>query len=263
GTNGLGLLPFTDSIEDYPSVLIAVVFASIPFSTPKFNWSKMLNKVGRLWSYSQVIMILMWGLVLFFSLIILVLLFDVHKGFGLILAAGFVGGHGTAAALGSAFESQGWEEATSLAMMSATIGAIVAIAVGLMLIRSNANKGNTNYISRFEDLPEDLKTGLFKKENRESLGETTVSSILIDPIVFHLLLVLIATAAAYVTSVFGESLYEDLSIPVFSLSFLYALLFRYLMSLMKADKYIDHKVMNNIGGSENDILIDFVFYTIT
>src|SRR5699024_10070874 len=25
GTNGLGLLPFTDSIEDYPSVLIAVV----------------------------------------------------------------------------------------------------------------------------------------------------------------------------------------------------------------------------------------------
>src|SRR5699024_10434609 len=79
--------------------LIAVVFASIPFSTPKFNWSKMLNKVGRLWSYSQVIMILMWGLGLFFSLIILVPLFDVHKGFGLLLAAGFVGGHGTAAAL--------------------------------------------------------------------------------------------------------------------------------------------------------------------
>ncbi|HLS24156.1 MAG TPA: sodium:glutamate symporter [Pseudogracilibacillus sp.] len=257
GHNGFGILPFTHYVGDYPSILIAVVFASIPFATPNFDWANMLNKVGRLWSYSQVIMVLMWGLGLLFALVLLVPLFDVHKGFGLILAAGFVGGHGTAAALGSAFESQGWEEATSLAMMSATIGAIVAIAVGLMLIRSNANKGNTNYISRFEDLPEDLKTGLFKKENRESLGETTVSSILIDPIVFHLLLVLIATAAAYVTSVFGESLYEDLSIPVFSLSFLYALLFRYLMSLMKADKYIDHKVMNNIGGGATDLLIVF------
>src|SRR5699024_1275006 len=257
GTNGLGLLPFTDSIEDYPSVLIAVVFASIPFSTPKFNWSKMLNKVGRLWSYSQVIMILMWGLGLFFSLIILVPLFDVHKGFGLLLAAGFVGGHGTAAALGSAFQTQGWEEATSLAMMSATIGAILAIGLGLLLIRANANKGNTNYISRFDELPDDLKTGLMQKGNRDSVGDTTVSSILIDPIAYHLLLVLIATALGYAISALGETIYENLSIPEFSLAFLFALLMRYILQLVKADKYIDNRIMSSIGGVATDYLIAF------
>src|SRR5699024_9318524 len=102
GTNGLGLLPFTDSLEDYPSALIAVVFASIRCATRDVKWSKLGNKVGRLWPCSHVIMILRWRLRLFVSRVILVPLFAVHTGFGLLLAGGFAGGHGTAAALGSA-----------------------------------------------------------------------------------------------------------------------------------------------------------------
>ncbi|MBY8910898.1 sodium:glutamate symporter, partial [Salinicoccus roseus] len=105
--------------------LIAIVFAAIPLTTGRFNIRKMINKVGGLWSYSQIAMLLMWGLGLLFALVLLVPAFDVHTGFGLILAAGFVGGHGTAAALGDAFAQQGWEEATSLAMTSATLGAIL------------------------------------------------------------------------------------------------------------------------------------------
>src|SRR5699024_8378718 len=160
GPNGFGIIPFSELIGNYPGVLIAVVFAALPLSTQKFRWSEIANKVGGLWSYSQIIMLLMWGGGLLFALIVLVPLFDVHNGFGLILAAGFVGGHGTAAAIGSAFEQQGWEEATSLAMTSATIGAIMAIVVGLILIKASANKGHTNYISRFSELPEELRTGL-------------------------------------------------------------------------------------------------------
>ena len=257
GKSGFNILPFSDFIDSYPSILIAIVFAALPLSTPKFKWSDMFDKVGRLWSYSQIIMLFMWGGGLLFALILLVPLFDVHNGFGLLLAAGFVGGHGTAAALGGAFQSQGWEEATSLAMTSATIGAIIAIGVGLLLIKSNANKGNTNYISSFDKLPDELKSGLLPKNKRDSLGENTVSSILIDPFAFHLILVLFATMIGYYLSQFGESLYANLSIPAFSLAFLVGLILKNLMQLVKADEYIDNRIMNSIGGTATDLLVAF------
>ncbi|SFE37286.1 glutamate:Na+ symporter, ESS family [Lentibacillus persicus] len=257
GPNGLNLIPFSGFIGDYPGVLIAVVFAALPLSTPKFKWSEVAGKVGTLWSYSQIIMLLMWGVGLLFALVLLVPLFDVHNGFGLILAAGFVGGHGTAAALGDAFAQQGWGEATSLAMTSATIGAILAIIVGLLLIRSSANKGHANYISRFDELPEELKTGLLPRSKQSSMGDETVSSISIDPMIFHVALVVLATTIGYYLSQFGESLYANLSIPAFSLSFLMGLILRYLMQKANADDYIDKSIMSKIGGSATDILVAF------
>lgn len=257
GPNGFGVIPFSDFIGTYPSILIAVVFASIPLSSEKFKWRNVMDKVGGFWSYSQIIMLLMWGVGLLFALIFLVPTFDVHYGFGLLLAAGFVGGHGTAAAIGDAFAQQGWEEATSLAMTSATIGAIVAIGIGLLLIRSAANNGQANYISRFEELPEEYRTGLLPKEKRTSMGQDTVSSISIDPLVFHLALVLLIATGGYYLSQFGEWLYPELSIPAFSLAFLVGLVFSLFIQRAKVEHYIDKNVVSKISGSATDILVAF------
>lgn len=257
GPNGVNIIPFSGFIGNYPGVLIAVVFAALPFSTQKFKWSDVIDKVGGLWSYSQIIMLLMWGGGLLFALLFLVPLFDVHNGFGLILAAGFVGGHGTAAALGDAFAQQGWEEATSLAMTSATIGAIIAIGVGLLLIRSSANKGHANFISRFDELPEELRTGLLPKQKRESMGMDTVSSISIDPLVFHVALAVFVATIGYYLSQFGEWIYPELSIPAFSLAFLEGLILSQLIQAAKADHYIDKNVMSKIGGSATDLVVAF------
>ncbi|MFP3846157.1 sodium/glutamate symporter [Priestia filamentosa] len=257
GPNGFSIIPFSDFIGDYPGVLIAVVLAALPMSTLNFKWSEVIDKVGALWSYSQIIMLLMWGGGLLFALVLLVPIFKVHNGFGLILAAGFVGGHGTAAAVGNAFAQQGWEEATSLAMTSATIGAILSIVVGLALIRSGANKGYANYISSFNQLPGELKTGLLSKDKRNSMGYDTVSSVSIESMTFHLALVVFATAIGYYLSQFGESLYANLAIPAFALSFLVGLIMRQLMQVANADDYIDKSVMSKISGSATDFLVAF------
>lgn len=177
GPFGFDWIPFTEFIGSYPGLLIAFVFASLPFATGKFKVKEVVNKVGGLWSYSQLIMVLFWGGGLLFAFLLLGPFFDVHDGFGLLLAAGFVGGHGTAAALGEAFADQGWEEAMSLGMTSATIGAIVAIGVGILLIRRAANQGHTNYISSFDNLSDGLKTGLLNKREYKSMGEERVSSM--------------------------------------------------------------------------------------
>ncbi|MCK1976838.1 sodium:glutamate symporter [Jeotgalicoccus huakuii] len=257
GPFALDVLPFTDFIGTYPGLLIAFVFASLPFSTANFKWSEVINKVGGLWSYSQVIMLLFWGGGLIFALIFLGPIFDVHNGFGLLLAAGFVGGHGTAAALGDAFHQQGWEEATSLAMTSATIGAITAIGLGIFLIRRAAEKGHTNYIQKFEDLPKGYKTGLLEEKDYTSMGEERVSSIVIDPLIFHVILVVTATAIGYYLSILGENLMEGVTIPAFSLAFIVALLMRIFIEMIKADKYLDKNTMSKIGGGATDYLVAF------
>ena len=60
-----------------------------------------------------------------------------------MLATGFYGGHGTAAAVGSAFESLGcWDEALALGMTSATAGIIGGIIGGVSLINWATRKNN-------------------------------------------------------------------------------------------------------------------------
>ncbi len=49
GPNGFGVIPFSDFIGTYPSILIAVVFASIPLSSEKFKWRNVMDKVGGFW----------------------------------------------------------------------------------------------------------------------------------------------------------------------------------------------------------------------
>lgn len=257
GPGVLGWIPFTDFIGQYPGVLIALVFGALPLSTAKFKIKEVLDKVGGLWAYSQLIMLTMYGVGFMLALFILVPAFDVHNGFGLLLAAGFVGGHGTAAAIGDAFSQQGWEEATSLAMTSATIGVILAIGVGLSLIKRATQTGHANYLTDFKDLPAELRTGLLPRDKRETMGNETVSSISLDPLAFHLVLVIIVTGVGYYLSTLGEQLHESLAIPAFSLSFLAGLILKKIMDALKVDHYIDRNVMGKISGTATDVLIAF------
>jgi len=52
GPYALDILPFTELIGSYPGLLIAFVFAALPFSTGKFKVKEVIGKVGGLWSYS-------------------------------------------------------------------------------------------------------------------------------------------------------------------------------------------------------------------
>lgn len=258
GPYALDLLPFSELMSTYPGMLIAFVFAALPFSTGKFKVKEVIGKVGGLWAYSQSIMLLFYGLGLLFALVLLTPFFtDLHNGFGLLLAAGFVGGHGTAAAIGDAFAQQGWEEATSIAMTSATVGALTAISVGLVLIKRAAAKGEANYISDFKELSDGLRTGLQPKEEWESMGESKVSSIVIDPLIYHVMFIAIATGIGYYLSVLGEELLPEVAIPAFSLAFIVALIIRLIIEAFGADKYLDKEVFSKISGGATDYLVAF------
>lgn len=257
GPNGFGILPFSDQMKVYPAILIAVIFGTLPLLSPRIDWNAIKTRVGSMWSYSQLAMVLMWGGGLLFALLLINPFWNVHDGFGLLLAAGFVGGHGTAAAIGATFEQNGWEEATSLAMTSATVGIMSAILIGILFIKWGSSKGHTSFLASFKDLPDEMRTGLIPPESRTKSETDTVSSISIDPYVFHLSIITIIAMGGYYLSQLGAMLLPSVVIPAFSLAFLVGLFVKKILNSTDTDKYVSKDVVSRISGSATDILVAF------
>ncbi|MFD1851741.1 sodium/glutamate symporter [Oceanobacillus bengalensis] len=258
GPNGVNIIPFSDQIGTYPAILIALIFGSIPLTARTPKWSTIRDRVGSMWAYSQLSMIVMWGGGLLFSLLLINPFWDnLHLGFGLILAAGFVGGHGTAAAIGETFSQHGWEEATTLAMTSATVGVLAAIILGILFIKIGSTRGQTSFLSSFDQLPNELRTGLIPSNLRTKVETDTVSSISIDPYVFHMAIVFLIGLGGYYLSKLGEFLIPAVSIPAFSLAFIVGLIVSRILVVTNSEEYVSSEVVNRISGSATDLLVAF------
>ena len=259
GPNGLDVLPFSPLLPQYPGVLITLVFAALPFTSPTFDWRTGSRRATELGAYSAAVVLLQWGLGLAFSLTVLSLIWsDLPPGFGTILAAGFVGGHGTAAALGAAFNGlgeQSWPEAEALAMTSATVGILSAVVGGLLWIQWAARNGTTRFLPRFDELPDELRTGRVSAAQRRPLGHETLSPLAIDPLVFHVALVAVAAAGGYLLAGLSGALLGGYRPPSFCLAFVCGFGLKYACARLQLTDTIDHAVMARISGALTDGLV--------
>ena len=256
GPNGLGWIPLSNNIGTYSAILIAVVFGALPFSSPSFKVKEVARRVGPMWAFSQFGMLFQWAVMGLFGLLVLSLIWpELNPAFGVMLPTGFYGGHGTAAAIGSAFGSLGWDEAASLGMTTATIGVIVAILGGLLFIKIATKKGATSYIADFSDLPDEYRSGLLPEAKREPTAMGTTSPISIDSHIFHLALVIVAAFCGYLMSRGVKMLWPKLELPVFSCAFVAGILIKLIFNKAGASRYIDPKTTVSISGSATDLLV--------
>ena len=166
------------------------------FPQEKSEGNKRGSGVMQMWGF-QLLTYLgqhLWAMVL--GLIVFIPFFQTHEGFGYMLPTGFVGGHGTAAAVGETFRSLGWEEAEALGMTSATVGILSGLIGGIILIKIATKKGYTNYITDFVKLPQSFRTGLIPEEEREEMGKETFSTISVDPLAIHVALLFVVAYVA-------------------------------------------------------------------
>ncbi|MCK9625695.1 MAG: sodium:glutamate symporter [Bacteroidales bacterium] len=258
GPNGFNWIPLSSNVGIYPAILIAMVFGALPLSSPKFNIKKVAGRVGPMWAYSQFGMLFQWALAGLFGFFVLKLIWpELNDAFGIMLSTGFYGGHGTAAAIGSAFSGLGWEDATSLGMTTATIGVILAIVGGLFFIKLAAKNKETAYISDFKDLPDELRSGLIPKNKRESSGEVTTSPISIDSLTFHFALIVLVAFGGYLINKGVKVWAPGLELPVFSCAFIVGLILKKIFDKTKVSDYIDPKSISNISSSSTDLLVAF------
>jgi len=255
GPGLLGWLPLSDQMGSYAGILIALVFSCLPLTSSRRQAGG--GKVGRMWAYSQAGMLLQWGLGGLLGCFILARIWPVDGAIGLSMPAGFCGGHGTAAALGDAFGKYGLEDIRTLAMTAATVGIIASVVIGMALIRRGAEKGQTAYLGRFEDLPPELRSGVLPKERRFSMGVATFSAISLDSMTFNFGMIALITLLGYGLSKGIEALWPALMLPVFSCTFLAGIAVRAVLRKTRTDDYLSKPIIGHLSGAFTDYLVAF------
>lgn len=255
GPGLLGWLPLSDQMGSYAGILIALVFSCLPLTSSRRQAGG--GKVGRMWAYSQAGMLLQWGLGGLLGCFVLARIWPVDGAIGLSMPAGFCGGHGTAAALGDAFGKYGLEDIRTLAMTAATVGIIASVVIGMALIRRGAEKGQTAYLSRFEDLPPELRSGVLPKERRFSMGVATFSAISLDSMTFNFGMIALITLLGYGLSKGIEALWPALMLPVFSCAFLAGIAVRAVLRKTRTDDYLSKPIIGHLSGAFTDYLVAF------
>lgn len=139
GREFLNILPFSDSMGSYTSVLMIVIFAAIGINGFKINKGVLKREAERVVGYGLykgAQSALQWWLPALVGVLVISKIWpDINYGFGLLLAAGFLGGHGTAAAVGTTMAELGFADAPDLAMTSATVGILAGVFGGLIFIK--------------------------------------------------------------------------------------------------------------------------------
>ena len=255
GPEVLGWIPLSGNLGTYAGILIAFVFASIPFTSS--STSKDISKVKRMWGYSQGGMLLQWALGGLLGILVLGRIWPLNDSFGTAMPAGYCGGHGSAAAIGSAFAEFGQEEVLTLAMTAATVGIISSIILGLVFLRIGTRKGYSSCLTQAETLPEELRTGLVPKESRNSIGEEVFAGISVSTLTFHLSLAALVVLCGYLISRFGARLAPGLELPVFSCAYIAGIIINSVLRRTRAKEYVCNRTMSGLSGMFTDYLVAF------
>ena len=261
GNQGLNVLPFSNSIGSYPGVLIILIFAAVGmggFSFSKTKFKSEVERVGSYFSYKVLAQAIQFAFAPLFGVLVISELFpEINYGFGFLLASGFSGGHGTAAAVGSAMAELGFTDATDIGMTCATVGILSGIFGGLFFIKIGTKRGWTKYIESFQYISGDLKTGLIKDEkNRGSMGKETVASVVLDPLAWHLALLLIASGAGFLANGWIKDAI-GLDLPSYLLAFLIGMAMFLCFQKTGVGHYMDNTVISRISGTATDYLVFF------
>ncbi len=179
-----------------PGFMINIVFAALFLGKTLPKIKDIWKKAGPQIAFSHTVA---WGqyvVGLGVTGLVLVPLFAVEPMFGTLIEIGFIGGHGTAAGLGDTFAELGWPQGQDLALGVATLGIVLGIFAGIILVNWGVRNNHTSVIKTGSEAKQDIKEAQEVHQgmeddlvNRgladEALPEVTkVESM--EPLTFHL-----------------------------------------------------------------------------
>lgn len=215
------------------------------------------DNIGSMWAYSQAGMLLQWAFGGLLGLLVLNRIWPLNPAFGITMPSGYCGGHGTAAAIGQAFSQFGYDEILTLAMTAATFGIVAAVIIGLIIIKWGTKKGHTSFLANYDDLPHELQTGLLPGDKRESMGESSCSSISIDPLTFNLIIVAVIALGGYCISKTVSHFMPGFELPVFSCAFVVGIFIKKIFDKTRTSDYVCPQTIGHISGAFTDFLVAF------
>lgn len=249
-----------------PGLMINVVFASLFLGAT-------MPKLRDIWEFGGPQLAFGWAIGwgqyvigLLVAIFILTPFFDIPAMAGALIEVAFEGGHGTAAGMASTFEELGFEEAFDLAIGLATVGVLSGVVFGIILINWAVRSGKTEIIKDVNGFSELRKQGIMEYQNREPAGKMTTRPESIEPLSFHLAIVMFAILIGWlilqgliglesitITNWTGSSFMKY--IPLFPIAMFGGIILQVFFS--KKDKYnlVDRRMINRIQGLALDVLI--------
>ena len=258
GPYGADFLPdgLPEQWATIPGVLISFVFAALFIGVALPTPGALIREAGPLLCFGLFVGMGQYFVAMMTTLLILGPLFGAPDIFACILEIGFAGGHGTAAAMGPTLENLGFEAGAALSQMSATVGLVTAVVVGMTLIQLAARRGYITNLPDASAIPEDLRTGLLRPDNRPAVARATVAGDVLDPLSFHLALVGIAVLIGYSLTMPLRTAHPLLAgAPVFPLAMVGGLVVQFVAGRLKVDHYIDRGSVERVLGLSLDLLV--------
>ncbi len=257
GPQILNVVPIPEESFSGMSTMIAIIMTSLVFGT-KIDKTRVKSYLD----YTLVI-VMVYGMQLGVGLLLGKFLgkfwVNLPEGWGMMGVVSFWNGHSVAAPAGLAFEELGVSGNYDMGMILSTIGIIVAISVGMILVNYGVRKGyakNLNLDTVDGKLNISSLSGAIDVDKRVALGEETVSSVSVNSLALHF--AYIATSIYFGGHIlnFLKNIFPAFaSIPSFVGGMLGALIMWKIMTSLKLDKYVDKKTIQTISGFALEFLI--------
>lgn len=244
-----------------PGLLITVVFAGLFLGRPMPSLKKLWKVAGAQVVFGQS---LAWGqyvVGILLAIFIITPLFGLPHTVGAMIEIGFEGGHGTVAGLEGAFNEFGLEDGREIGMAIATIGIVMSVLVGVMLINWGARTGRISVVdaeSPDEDVPE------AKTIDPEALGERYDRSS--DSFMIHFGVIGIAIILGYglreALIFIEQTTWAQLGgpilmthFPLFPLAMIGGLIIQKMTYVIGKPNLLSPVIMGHISGSALDLII--------
>ena len=257
-------IPFSDQISSYAYMLIVVLFASLYIGNrDRHSPRAMIRQVGDTFTMNMAAEFGGFGVALLIGGGLLILFApEVNSSFALLQPAGFVGGHGYAAAIGTTLEEARqsvWHstEAITIGQTFATIGMLVGIFFGLAAINIGTRKGYTRFVRRMDTLPKDVRSGFIDEAHQKPIGLSTVNPMTLDPLSWHALLILIATGMGYYAYQGLREMLPEIAFPMMCLTMLSGVVLQKVLGALNLQHTVDKKIITRMGSAVTDYLIAF------
>ena len=257
--------PFSSQAGSYAYLLVCVLFAGLFLGKIESDSPKtIMKKVGNTFLLNMSSEFVCFGAALFFGGALMMVLFpDVFTEIALLMPAGFMGGHGYAAAIGGSLNTLlGREDGVVIGQTFATLGLLTGLFGGIIAINYATKKKATRFITTAASLPEACRTGLIEEEDRPIMGRETIHPMSMDPLAWHAALILLATGVGYWAYNFYKPYFPSIEVPMMCLTMLAGVALQMIMNKTGFGGYVDKPVIDRIGSGVTDYLVAFGVATI-
>lgn len=173
----------TSSWASISGVLMTIVLAPAMMGAASIQKKGMYKKALSAACFTYSVTGMQFCVPMLLTMLIFTPLMGVSQYFPATFEAGWAGGHGVASALTPIFEEIGWTEGTSLCIVNSTVGLLVGVFVGVVLINIAVRKGYTKVLKTKTDI-ENANVELYTGDNRPVDTRASTNASVIDTFAF-------------------------------------------------------------------------------